>query len=50
MNDFITRRQLNDLREHERRRERRAKIRCAIIVGASLAFWILVAIYVWGGE
>ena len=50
MNDFITRRQLNELVELERRRERRARIRCAVIVLLSLVFWLGVMLYVWSAQ
>jgi hypothetical protein len=50
MNDFITRRELHDLREHERRRERRARIRCSVIVGVSLVFWAGVILYMWSSR
>jgi predicted nucleic acid-binding Zn ribbon protein len=49
MNDFITRRELAELVELERRRERRARIRCAVIVALSLVFWGVV-LYLWSGR
>ena len=45
----ITRRELAELVELERRRERRARIRCAVIVGLSLVFWCVV-LYLWSGR
>ena len=41
----ITRRELAELVELERRRERRARIRCAVIV----VFWGVV-LYLWSGR
>jgi len=43
--DWITRGELANLVELERRHERRARIRCAVIVGVSLIFWAAVLVY-----
>lgn len=43
--EWITKGELAELVEHERRRERRAKIRCGVIVGVSLLFWAALIVY-----
>jgi predicted nucleic acid-binding Zn ribbon protein len=47
--EWITGAELAELVENERRRERRARIRCAVIVGLSLVFWGVV-LYLWSGR
>ena len=49
--EWITRGELAQLVELERRRERRARIRFAVIVGVSILFWALLIAYAcsWGG-
>jgi len=47
--DWITRGELANLVELERRRERRARIRCVVIIGLSLVVWG-VLLYLWSGQ
>ena len=50
MREWITRGELNELREHERRRERRADFRLAAIVGVSLLFWVVFFAWMCSGR